>query len=70
MIQEIYIWKICLGKKIVSINFYTVQGRYTQSRIKFLFKGQCNEYMCAQSYLTLCNPVDCGLPVSSVHGIF
>ena len=24
----------------------------------------------AQSYLTLCNPVDCSLPCSSVHGIF
>ena len=24
---------------------------------------------CAQSYLTLCNPMDCSLPGSSVHGI-
>ena len=24
----------------------------------------------AQSYPTLCDPVDCSLPVSSVHGIF
>ena len=24
----------------------------------------------AQSCLTLCNPIDCGLPGSSVHGIF
>ena len=26
--------------------------------------------MCAQSCPTLCNPVDCGPPGSSVHGIF
>ena len=24
----------------------------------------------AQSYLTLCDPVDCSLPCSSLHGIF
>ena len=26
--------------------------------------------MCTQSYLTLCHPMDCSLPGSSVHGIF
>ena len=26
--------------------------------------------VCAQSYLTLCDPMDCSLPDSSVHGIF
>ena len=26
--------------------------------------------VCAQSYLTLCGPMDCSLPGSSVHGIF
>ena len=25
--------------------------------------------MCSQSYLTLCDPMDCSLPGSSVHGI-
>ena len=25
---------------------------------------------CAKSCLTLCNPMDCNLPGSSVHGIF
>ena len=32
----------------------------------------CKEIMCVlvtQSYLTLCDPMDCSLPVSSVHGI-
>ena len=27
-------------------------------------------YIHTQSYLTLCNPMDCSLPGSSVHGIF
>ena len=26
-------------------------------------------FLAAQSYLTLCNPMDCSLPGSSVHGI-
>ena len=26
--------------------------------------------VCTQSYLTLCDPLDCNPPVSSVHGIF
>ena len=39
----------------------------------FFFK-QTSLYLCvhavAQSYLTLCNPMDCSPPGSSVHGIF
>ena len=37
--------------------------------------GQClrlkkaDENLAAQSCLTLCNPIDCSLPGSSVHGI-
>ena len=27
-------------------------------------------WLCAQSCLTLCNPMDCSLPGSSIHGIF
>ena len=30
----------------------------------------CNMVLVAQSCLTLCTPMDCGLPGSSVHGIF
>ena len=26
-------------------------------------------YICAQSCLTLCNPMDCGSPGSPVHGV-
>ena len=35
-----------------------------------LQKVTCTERMCAHSYLTLCNPMDCSPPGSSVHGIF
>ena len=37
-----------------------VQKRFTNTYIR---------YCCAQSSLTLCNPMDCSLPGSSVHGI-
>ena len=30
---------------------------------------QCFRCVCAQSYLTLCDPMDCSSPGSSVHGI-
>ena len=34
---------------------------------KLFLAGQC---MCTQSCLTLCDPMDCSAPGSSVHGIF
>ena len=34
------------------------------------FKNVESESEVAQSYLTLCDPIDCSLPGSSVHGIF
>ena len=39
----------------------------TVTFIKELYKDACVH---AQLCQTLCNPVDCGLPGSSVHGIF
>ena len=38
--------------------------------IKNIFVGGESESEVAQSCLTLCNPMDCSLPGSSVHGIF
>ena len=35
-----------------------------------IFKVNKIKYEVAQSCLTLCNPMDCSLPGSSVHGIF
>ena len=43
-------------------------NRYKLSAIKYLSKELQSEV--AQSCLTLCNPMDCSLPGSSVHGIF
>ena len=45
--------------------------------VKYVNRVQCNQYkklkkkksLVAQSCLTLCNPKDCSLPGSSVHGI-
>ena len=34
------------------------------------FLSHCTYSEVAQSCLTVCNPVDCSLPCSSVHGIF
>ena len=48
------------------------QGKNTGVGCHFLL--QCmkvkSESEVAQSYLTLCDPMDCGPPGSSVHGIF
>ena len=41
-----------------------------QSQRKAMPKNAQSESEVAQSYLTLCNPMDCSLPGSSVHGIF
>ena len=36
---------------------------------KILGSARCLHCVCAQSYPTLCNPMDCSPPGSSVHGI-
>ena len=38
--------------------------------IEFGLSIPWNRFLCAQSHLTLCNPMDCSPPDSSVHGIF
>ena len=38
--------------------------------IEFGLSIPWNRFLCAQSRLTLCNPMDCSPPDSSVHGIF
>ena len=47
------------------------QGQKCNRRLPAQLKAR-NESVCsvAQSCPTLCNPVECGPPVSSVHGIF
>ena len=41
-----------------------------QKKVKALFILREREHEVAQSCPTLCNPMDCSLPGSSVHGIF
>ena len=55
----------------------TVSRRQVQGPLGGRFQGLPSGYdhhqletVCAQSYLTLCDPVDCSPPGSSVHGIF
>ena len=38
------------------------------NRCRYVYKKKESEF--AQSWLTLCNPMDCSLPGSFVHGIF
>ena len=56
-----------------SINFLAeVQSRNNkqQSTKEHPLCGFSNTSEVVQSCLTLCNPVDCSLPASSIHGIF
>ena len=41
-----------------------------EGRAASVLGGKTSESEVAQSCLTLCNPMDCSLPRSSVHGIF
>ena len=41
----------------------------TQKSLAFLYTNN-KESEVAQSYLTLCDPMDCSSPSSSIHGIF
>ena len=48
-----------------SIHMHTLTNAYI-----FRIKGNKSCVLCAQSCPTLCDPMDCSLPGSSVHGIF
>ena len=48
-------------------NFIIPYYIWTESQIS---QQECMPCSVAQSCLTLCNPMDCSLPDSSVHGIF
>ena len=51
----------------ISYNQYTLESKYTI--IYVLHEILCMHAKVLQSSLTLCNPRDCALPDSSVHGI-
>ena len=52
-------------RRITSCPFYQDCKLYHDSKHKLQSKSEV-----AQSFPTLCNPMDCSLPGSSVHGIF
>ena len=58
-LKHLFYWHIVDLQRCV--NFCCTEKRFTNTYIR------C--YCCAQSSLTLCNPMDCSLPGSSVHGI-
>ena len=65
-----------IKNKIKKINIYTVilwekkQEMRVMCNLTFSSSYICVLlFVCAQSCLTLCNPMDCTLPGSSVHGI-
>ena len=41
-----------------------------KTSVLLIIKIFCVQCTCVQSWLTLCNPMDCSLPDSFVHGIF
>ena len=47
----------------------TIKGPLKKSRPNPDFHSLSEWVIVAQSYLTFCNPMDCSLPGSSVHGI-
>ena len=46
------------------------RGKIDEKEVRLQQKSSCVESEVAQSCPTLCNPIDCSLPGSSVHGIF
>ena len=51
------------------ITSWQIDGETVETVADFIFRGS-KESEIAQSCPTLCDPRDCGLPSSSVHGIF
>ena len=52
-----FVWSLCIPSVFMSQTAKTVQLNESESEV-------------AQPCPTLCNPMDCGLPGSSIHGIF
>ena len=50
--------------------FVAVQQFNSETTVSVLFNNYCCWFLVAKLYLTICNPMDCSLPGSSVHRIF
>ena len=57
------VWRACAP------NFGIAQGQLYVTPAMENFIISSRGYLVTQLCLTLCDPTDCGLPVSSVHGI-
>ena len=62
------IWNVIFHKQLYSCWLRSFLGNVLEI-VSFGLQYQW-EMLCAQSWPTLCDPVDCSLPGSSVHGIF
>ena len=61
---------IFLGGDWISQPHPVLSDMYVHTAAHIVNATGCSESVCAQSCLTLCDPVDCSPPGSSVHGIF
>ena len=52
------------------VGTHTTVSRVGLNQFSLLQSAVKGKVLVAQSYLTLCDPIDCSLPGSSVHGIF
>ena len=69
--QTFTFYSFVMKPRILKGKGYTRKEVKETSPMKPLhWKGDCVCVLLAQSCLTLCNPIDCSLPASSVHGIF
>ena len=67
---RIFVNIFCIDTSILDMLFFFLWHFTTlQFRCKHIFVCACG-CVCAQSHLTLCKPIDCSLPGSSVCGIF
>ena len=52
------------------LNVITSKKDVSSQNISYILKQKCQSCAHAQSFPTLCDPMDCSPPGSSVHGIF
>ena len=67
-------WGLLIEKEVEKPKNHFLQDIKMKLMVVLYFEVHTYMYVCeseiTQSYLTLCNPVDCSLPGFSVHGIF
>ena len=61
-------WGLWMRKSNVDLETGLMSGKQWQGKIMYMYRKKESEV--TQSCPTLCDPMDCSLPGSSVHGIF